>query len=46
MPDYDNCGKRVSGLSWTMSAHNEFNENTDTPNGINNLRNEFRILDL
>ena len=46
MSDYNNCGKRGSGLSWNMSAQDEFNETTGTPTGINNLLTEFRILDL
>jgi len=46
MSDYNNYGKRGSELSWNMSAQDEFNETTDMSTGINNLRSEFRILDL
>jgi hypothetical protein len=46
MSGYNNCGKRGIGLLWNMSAQDEFNETTDTPTGMNYLRNEFRILDL
>jgi len=46
MSRYNNCGKRGHGLSWNMSDQDEFNETTDMPTGINNLRSEFRILDL
>jgi len=43
MSDYNNCG---SGLSWNMSAQDEFNESKDKPTGTNNLPTEFRILEL
>jgi len=45
MSDYNNYGKRGSGLSWNMSAQDKFSKTTDTPTKIYNLRTEFRILD-
>jgi hypothetical protein len=38
MSDYNNCGRRRSGLSWYMSAQDELNETTETPTEIKNLR--------